>query len=253
MDKFLSVALEASKNAEKVIMKYYSDEIRATFKPDQTPVTIADKEAERIIIETIKKIFPDHDFLGEESGTSQLDSEYLWLIDPIDGTNNYIRKLPFFGTEIALMKGKKFILGVSNGPALNETAHAFQGGGAFINGKMVHVSKIDTIREALVCYGNIKYFSKTNSSNNIIMLANDARYTRGYGDFWMYYLLAQGKIDIVAEAKLKIWDIAACKVIVEEAGGKITDMEGNKVTTETTSIIATNGKIHDVALSYFNR
>lgn len=252
MEKFLQAALEASKKAELVIMKYFSDEVRSALKPDQTPVTIADQEAERIIIRTIKKHFPKHGFLGEETGEEN-PSEYTWIIDPIDGTKNYIRKLPFFGTQIALMRNGELILGVSNAPALKEIAYAIKGEGAFLNLKPIRVSNVSSLKDAFVCYGNIRYFDRQNCLDRLAKLAKDTFHAREYGDFWMYHLLAQGKIDVAIEAEDKIWDIAACKVIVEEAGGKVTQIDGKPLRKESTSIIATNGKIHDDVVKYFSK
>ena len=116
---FLFVALEAASKAEAVIMDYYSDSMASEIKSDGTPVTVADTEAEQIIIDTISDAFPDHGFLGEESGDTHSSSPYVWIIDPIDGTKNYIRHIPLFGTQIALMKSDELVLGVSNLPAMH--------------------------------------------------------------------------------------------------------------------------------------
>jgi histidinol-phosphatase len=255
MDKFLTVALEASKKAEKVVMKYYSPKTRATLKPDQTPVTIADKMAEKIIIETIKRKFPGHSFLGEEGGENNCneDSEYQWIIDPIDGTKNYIRQIPFFGIQIALMKNGEIITGVSNVPVMKEIMYASKGKGAYLNGKRVHVSKISNFKDTFVCYGNLKYFEKHKCLEPLLRLARECRYTREYGDCWMYHLVAQGKIEMALEAENKIWDVAASKIIIEEAGGKFTEFSGKKLTKNSISGIGTNGILHSKVLKYFNK
>ena len=126
--QFLKVALEAAKNAEEIITAYYTgDTMKVELKADETPVTLADRGAEKVIRETIKQAFPDHGFLGEEYGIEEGDSPYIWIIDPIDATKNYIRKIPIFGTQIALMKGDDLILGVSNAPLLNELLYAEAG------------------------------------------------------------------------------------------------------------------------------
>lgn len=253
MDKsvFLQVALEAVKEAEKVILHYYSDEIRATLKEDQSPVTKADIEAEKIIVDIIKSKFPDHAFLGEESGASEKTSEYLWIIDPIDGTKNYMKKIPLFATQLALMKGDDLILGVSNAPELKELMYAEKDSGAYFNGNKVTVSSVSELDQAYVSFGSLRSFVSEGKLESLVNLSNKVQGMRGIGDFWSYHLLAQGKIEIMVEAKTKIWDIAALKVIVEEAGGVVTDILGNPIGKETTSIIATNKNLHREVIAYF--
>lgn len=249
--RFLKVALEAVKKAEKIILKYYPDDIRATLKPDQTPVTLVDVQAEQIIKETIKKQFPDHGFRGEELGKDNDQSDYLWIIDPIDGTKNYTRKIFTFGTELALTQNGEFIVGVSNAPILKELVYAEKNCGAYCNKQEIHVSKVDCLSEAHFSFGGIRYFAKNNLVPELLDLASKVRSTRSFGDFWAFHLLAQGKIDIVVEAEVKICDVAALKVIVEKAGGKITDIYGLPVNLETTTIVATNGKLHSEVLKFF--
>lgn len=249
---YLEVAIDAAKKAEKIILRYYSDHIRVTLKPDQTPVTIADKESEEIIIQTIKKAFPAHGFLGEESHGTNDQNEFVWIIDPIDGTKNYIKQIPIFGTQIALMHKGQLIVGISNAPALKELAYAEKGGGAYINAQKIQVSTVSSLEEATLSTGNLNYFTKIQKENNMINLINAVERDRAYGDFWQYHLLAAGKIDIVVEADIKIWDVAAMKVIIEEAGGKVTDMFGNPINPDSTTIIASNGLLHQKTLKYFN-
>jgi len=250
--KFMYVALQAAKEAEKVIMKYYSDEIRSKLKEDQSPVTLADIEAEKIITKIIKENFPDHGFIGEELGNEKTDSDFRWVIDPIDGTKNYIRKIPLFATQIALIKNDEVILGVSNAPALKELMYAEKGNGTFLNGKRVVVSTIANLSDSYFCFGGLNYFEKHNYIDALLSLVKSSRRHRGIGDFWCYHLLAQGKIEVMIEPETKIWDIAAIKVIVEEAGGKVTDISGGEVTVDSTSIIATNKLIHDAVQKFFS-
>jgi len=249
--KFLDVAINAAKKAEKILLKYYYKKIQVDIKKDFSPVSIADKEAERIIIETIKKQFPSHSFLAEESAKSIKKKDYLWIIDPIDGTKNYLRKLPLFATQIALMRKGELILGISNAPILKELIYAEKGRGAYCNNSKIHVSPLKELNKSYMIFGGIEYFDKHKLLKNLIYLINKTQGHRGIGDFWSYHLLAQGKIDIMIEAQTKIWDIAAVKVIVEEAGGKVTDINGNKVGITTNSLLATNGKLHQLVLNYF--
>ena len=251
--QFLTVALEAAKNAEEIITSYYAaDTIKVQLKDDETPVTRADTEAEKAIRETITQAFPEHGFLGEEYGTQEGTSPYLWIIDPIDATKNYIRKIPIFGTQIALMKGEELILGVSNAPLLNELLYAEVGKGAFLNGEPIEVSDVSQPADAMICHGGINWFVEKGTFPGIYNLINDAARTRGFGDFYMYHLVASGRVDAVIEAAISIWDIAAITVIVREAGGKVTDIQGHAITKDTASLIATNRLLHNTILDYFN-
>jgi histidinol-phosphatase len=250
--QFLEVALEAAKNAEEIIAAYYTDDaMKIELKEDETPVTLADREAEKAIRETIKQAFPDHGFLGEEYGIEEGESPYLWIIDPIDATKNYIRKIPIFGTQIALMKGEELILGISNAPRLNELLYAEAGSGAFMNGEPVQVSDVAHPKDAMVCHGGLNRFVEEGIFPGIYNLITDAGCARGFGNFFMYHLVASGRVAAAIEAKTNVWDIAALTVIVREAGGKITDIQGRTVTKDTTSLIATNGVMHDTVLDYF--
>ena len=250
--QFLTVALEAAKNAEEIITAYYtSDAMKVELKADKTPVTLADTGAEKVIRETIKQAFPDHGFIGEEYGIEEGESPYLWIIDPIDATKNYIRKIPIFGTQIALMKGEELILGVSNAPLLNELLYAEAGSGAFLNGEPITVSSVTHPKDAMVCHGGLKWFVEKGTFPGIYNLITDAARTRGFGDFYMYHLVASGRVDAVVEAAISIWDIAAISVIVREAGGKVTDIRGQDITKDTESMVATNGILHDTVLDYF--
>jgi histidinol-phosphatase len=251
--KFLSVAIEAAKNAEEIIMKYYSDDLTWQKKSDLSPVTVADTQAEEIIIKTIKKYFPGHAFLGEESGNNNIKSKYQWIIDPIDGTKNYIRRIPLFATQIALLEDGEIILGVSNAPAINEMIWAEKDKGAFFQEKKISVSSVNNLVDSYLCSGGINHFVSSGLIDYLLKLCVDTNRYRGFGDFWSYHLLAQGKIEIVVEAKIKIWDIAALKIIIEEAGGKVTDINGDNITKDTTSIIATNKILHDTVVKIFQQ
>ncbi|MXV79011.1 inositol-phosphate phosphatase, partial [Candidatus Poribacteria bacterium] len=251
--QFLTVALDAAKNAEEILLSYYNaDTLNVEFKPDKTPVTRADTEAEKVIRETIKQTFPDHGFLGEEYGIEKGDSPYVWIIDPIDATKNYIRKIPIFGTQIALMKDNELILGVSNAPLLNELLYAEVDKGAFLNSKPIKVSEVSQPSDAMVCHGGLNWFIEKGTFAGVYDLIKVAARTRGFGDFYSYHLVASSRADVVIEAAISIWDIAAITVIVREAGGCVTDIQGKEITTETDSLIATNGILHRTVLDYFN-
>jgi histidinol-phosphatase len=251
--KHLEVALDAVQAAEKIIRHYAGRELDPMVKTDQSPVTVADQEAEQAIRQVIGKAFPDHTFYGEEGGQADLTDHrgYTWIIDPIDGTKNFIRHIPTFGTILGLMHDGEFVLGVTNVPMLGELMYAEKGGGAFLNGERVRVKPTAELRDAYVSFGGIDRFTENNQSQELLRLAGEVHWTRGFGDIYGYHLLAQGKIDVMLESTIKLWDIAAQKVIVEEAGGRFTQLDGGEVTAATTSALATNGVLHDKVLSYF--
>ena len=241
MTPFLKTAIEAAEAAQEVIKKYYAGDFDIEIKPDETPVTIADIETEKTIKKIILDAFPDHGFFGEETGKVNEDAEYNWLIDPIDGTKSFVRRYPFFSTQIALMKNGELILGVSNAPEFNEMAYAEKGYGAYLNGERISVSDINTLKQSTVSTGNlVNIAAKPTQWQNLGKLIQKINRIRGYGDFYHYHLLASGKIDIIVESDVNILDIAALAVIVREAGGIFTDLEGNELSLDTSTVLAAN-------------
>ncbi len=243
---FLSVALEAARAGEEVIRHYYDANVKVTMKEDYTPVTVADVETEQKIREVILGAFPDHGFYGEETGHSNPDAEYTWLIDPIDGTKAFVRQYPFFSTQIALMHRDELIVGVSNGVLFGELAWASKGEGAFLNDRPIRVSDNRALRDAALSTGNIASLAADATGwAGLGRLARQVNRTRGYGDFYHYHLLASGKIEIIVESDVNILDIAALSVIVTEAGGVFTDLEGQPPRLDTRSVLAcSNGDYH---------
>lgn len=249
--KYLQVALDAVKAAEQIITSYYRTEMNVTVKTDKTPVTIADQKAEEVIKNIISRSFPHHSFLGEESGTHNKDAEYLWVIDPIDGTKNYTRRIPLFATQLALMHKDEIILGVSNAPEIHELMFAEKNSGAFLNDQPIKVSNTQNISSSYLSFGGIGSFNHNQRLHQLLKLEHDTQGHRGFGDFWSYHLLASGKIDIMVEATTKLWDIAAVSCIVQEAGGSVSQIDGSPLTRNMTSIIATNKVLHTEVLNYF--
>ncbi|MEW6765538.1 MAG: inositol monophosphatase family protein [Pseudomonadota bacterium] len=237
---YLKTAIEAARAGEAVIRHYYEKNIQVRIKEDLTPVTVADVETEQAIKSVIQKAFPEHGFYGEETGKTNPDAEYTWLVDPIDGTKAFVRQYPMFSTQIALMKGEELILGVSNAPVFNggEMAWAEQGGGAFLNGQPIRVSGIDALDQAALSAGNIKSLAQSAQWSGFGKICQTVNRTRGYGDFLHYHLLASGRIDLIIESDVNILDIAALSVIVREAGGVFSELEGGKLTLETRDVLA---------------
>ena len=246
--EFLEVALEAARAAAEISRGYYKGNFTVTIKTDQTPVTQADVECEQAIREIILERFPGHGFFGEETGTSQRDAEYLWLVDPIDGTKSFVRQYPFFSTQIALLQAGEIILGVSSGTMLDELAWAERGCGAWLNDEPLQVSDIANPDRAAVSTGNLRTLARSADWHQLGTIIGQADRTRGYGDFYHYHLLAAGKIEAVIESDVNILDIAALSVIVREAGGIFTDLEGNPPGLATRSVLASNAALHSYYL-----
>jgi histidinol-phosphatase len=246
---YLKVALAAADSAAAISRSYYAGNFAVTTKADKTPVTQADVECEHAIREVILSAFPEHGFYGEETGQTQGDAEFLWLVDPIDGTKGFVREYPFFSTQIALMRDGEIILGVSSGTMMDELAWAEKGQGAWLNGKQLQVSDIYDPERAAISTGNLKSLASSDGWAVLGDIVKHADRIRGYGDFYHYHLLAAGKIEAVIESDVNILDIAALSMIVSEAGGVFTDLNGNKPTLETRSVLAANASLHEKFLS----
>ncbi len=246
--EFLSAALEAAAAAREVIMGLYRRNLTVKVKADKSPVTEADVQAERVIRGLLEQRFPGHGFYGEETGASAMDAEYLWLVDPIDGTKSFVRENPVFSTQIALMRHGQLLLGVSCAPAWGELAWAERGQGAWLDGTRLAVSDIDDIGAAVLSSGNLKTLAQSAAWERYGKLVARLGRIRGYGDFLHYHLLAAGKIDAVLESDVNILDIAALVVIIEEAGGRFTDLAGAPVGLDTTTVLASNGRLHQELL-----
>ena len=251
MKPFLEVGLEAVAAAEEILLKHFDTNVAFEKKSDNSPVTIADREAEAAIKQIIQKYFPDHGFYGEEEGEQNETAEYTWVIDPIDGTKSYMRGLPFFATELALVRGDEIILGISNAPILKKLLHAEKGKGTRLNGKQVNVSTIANIEDAFLCHGSLRSFIPLGQFDHLANLFGNCFAEKGFGDTWGFHYVAEGKIDGIVLAKIFYWDVAAQKIIIEEAGGKVTDMFGQPLTKDSRTVVASNGLLHDQILSFF--
>lgn len=241
---YLQVALQAAERAAEISRDYFAGNFTVTTKADLTPVTQADVECEEAISAIILGRFPEHGFYGEETGQTQADADYLWLVDPIDGTKAFVRQYPFFSTQIALMHKGEIILGVSSGTMMGELAWAEKGHGAWLNGQRLTVSDIDDPDRAAVSTGNLRSLAASDGWGALGEILKRADRTRGYGDFYHYHLLAAGKIEAVIESDVNILDIAALSIIVTEAGGVFTDLNGNAPGLDVRSVLAANSQLH---------
>jgi histidinol-phosphatase len=245
----LQAALEAARAAAEVIRGYYQHNLEVRTKADQTPVTEADVRAEQTIRTLLAERFPDYGFYGEETGQHDLGAENVWLVDPIDGTKSFVRQCPFFSTQIALLRGGQLVLGVSSAPAYGEIAWAERGGGAYLNDRPIRVSQTAELAASIVSTGNLKTLARSAQWARLGALIGQVNRIRGYGDFVHYHLLARGALEVVIESDVNILDIAALVVIVREAGGTFTDLAGGEITLQTTSVLASNGRLHAPVLA----
>jgi histidinol-phosphatase len=240
----LQAALDAAEQAAGIARSLYRHNIDVRIKADKSPVTEADVRCEIAIREILESRFPSHGFHGEETGSRDQGADSLWLVDPIDGTKAFVREYPMFSTQIALMRGGEIVLGVSSAPVYGELCFAERGCGAYLNGEALAVSSVAGIESATLSSGNMKTLAGGAKWAKYGALVARLNRIRGYGDFLHYHLLAGGKIDAVIETDVNILDIAACAAIVNEAGGRFTDLNGAPITLETNSVLATNGLMH---------
>jgi histidinol-phosphatase len=240
----LEVARAAAAQAAGLIRAGYAGAAPARAKPDGSPVTDIDIAAEEAIRAVVQDRFPGDGFYGEESTALRMDAEHVWLVDPVDGTKSFVRRYPMFSTQIAVMQRGCLQLGVSCAPVFGETAWAERGAGAFLDGASLAVSRVARIEEATLSTGNLRSLAASTRWTAFGRLVARLDRIRGFGDFLHYHLLAAGKIDAVLESDIHILDIAALTVIVEEAGGRVTDLDGKPIGLGTRSILATNGALH---------
>ena len=248
--EFKKVAIEAVKKAEERIMYYYRNLPPIEKKVDMTPVTRADKEAEGIVVDTIRKAFPDHGFFGEELGMDNENAEFVWIIDPIDGTKNFIHGIPFFGTVLGLKHAGKIVLGISNMPALDELLTASEEESTLLNGNEVRVSRISSLQDAFIVVSGFHRLEDDDYRRALLTVRNKTINMRGYGDVHGYHLVATGRADVMFEVGPKPWDVSAFQIIIKQAGGRYSDFSGNPHALGPTSL-ATNGLLHGEMLRIF--
>ncbi len=220
-------------------------------KDDKSPVTLADEETETILRAMIEKAYPEHGIIGEEHGRIREQSDYVWVLDPIDGTASFIIGRPIFGTLISLLYKGEPIVGVIDQPITRERWVAAKGEGITFNKKTVTVRKCSALSNAILCTTSPQYFTTEQKArfDNISALAKQTIYG---GDCYNYALLASGQLDLVIEAGLKLHDFAALKVIIEEAGGTITDWEGNPLNASSNGnvIASASNALHQHVLRH---
>lgn len=252
LEQALAVAQEAAGAAAGVIRAHFGRQLAVRHKADASPVTVADEEAEQCIRGVLRRAFPDHAIQGEEFGRDG-EGGLLWLVDPIDGTKSFVRGYGMFSTQIALMHEGELVLGVSSAPAVGELCWARKGGGAWRRegsaaAERIQVADTAVLARAALSTGNLKSLAAGPGWTALAALVREADRSRGYGDYYHYHLLARGALDLVIESDVNILDIAALAVIVREAGGVFTDLDGASLDLRTRSVLAGTPALHAQAL-----
>ena len=254
----LDFAVRAAIEAGAVTMRYFrSPSLAVEAKPDRSPVTNADKEAEELLRGHIAREFPEDGIVGEEFGVQDGSSEYTWYLDPIDGTQSFFRGIPMFGTMVGLEGGGEAVAGVIVFPAMKEMVFAGKGLGAWWcddlsprDRKKASVSKVSRLSEACLAANSAIGFGRIGKEAAYRKLSAAAGVSRGYPDCYGHYLVATGRIEIMIDPVVNAWDNAPLKPIMEEAGGRFTDLEGN-ATIHGGSGISSNGPMHDEVVAMF--
>jgi histidinol-phosphatase len=242
LEDFLAFAEDIIIEAGKVSLEYFLKDIEIDRKDDDTPVTIADRKVEEYIRERIEAEFPSHSILGEEKGVSSCQGQYRWIIDPIDGTQSFIRGVPLYTVLLALVHEEEPKIGVIHVPPLNETVSAAKGIGTFYNGTPCHVSSTKKLADAWVQVTDYADLSRRRPQLAEQLLTK-SRSCRAWGDAYGYLLVATGRVDVMIDPIMNVWDIAPLKPIINEAGGVFSDLDGIENAMGTSSL-ACNPMLH---------
>ena len=256
-DDDLRLAHVLADGADAVTMsRFKALDLRVDTKPDLTPVTDADRAVEEAIRGTLRRSRPRDAITGEEFGETG-HGPRRWVLDPIDGTKNFVRGVPVWATLIALMDGDVVVAGVVSAPGLGRRWWAAHGTGAYTGKSLASatrlaVSEIGDLRDASLSYSSLAGWLDSGRGRGFLDLYRGVWRQRGFGDFWSYMLVAEGAVDIAAEPEVALYDLAALVVVVEEAGGRFTDLEGRPGPAGG-SAVATNGRLHDQVLALLGR
>jgi histidinol-phosphatase len=251
---WVDAALQWCDETDAIALRHFRQDVDVERKPDRTFVTVADTSIERRLRERIADAFPGHLVVGEEFGTDAGDAAMRWYIDPIDGTHNYIRGIPIFATLLAVERDGELQAAVISAPALRERWWAWRGGGAWASGgarietTRIRVSRVGDLADAQVLYTSPIDIERSGKAPGFRSLLEGAWRDRGFGDFWSYTLVAEGAAEAMVEIDLRTWDAAAPTLLVEEAGGRVTDFDGRR-DIHSRTILATNGHLHDAVRS----
>lgn len=252
LDAELELALRLVREAEEPILSRFQKKIEVVKKRDSSPVTEADREAEALVRRRLAELRPDHGVIGEEHGLHLPEARYQWVIDPIDGTKAFIHGVPLFGTLLALLDNGKPVVGVIHHPVLQETVWAARGRGAFHNGSPCRVSQVSDLGDALLCDGSALTVSRSPWGKTWMELRGEAGVSRGWGDCYGHFLVACGRAEAMLDPIVSIWDVAPMGIILPEAGGRFTALDGSE-RIDAGNGISSNGYLHDEILGRLGR
>ncbi len=248
MNADLSFALVLADLADGITSRHFrSPDLAVETKSDLTPVSVADRETEEALRAVIASERPGEAIVGEELG-GEGDAPARWILDPIDGTKNYVRGIPAWATLIALQHDGETTVGVASAPALGARWWAGRGEGAFASGRAIHVSSVGRLEEASFAHASVKSLEEQGHGGAFRALAQRAWMERGFGDFWQHMLVAEGAVEFAVDPAVSLWDLAAVQLIVEEAGGRFTDF-GGLARPDGGSGLSSNGLLHDEVLA----
>ncbi|MDX1690706.1 MAG: histidinol-phosphatase [Acidimicrobiia bacterium] len=243
----LRLALELADAADAVSLpRFRADDLRVETKPDMTPVSEADRDAERAIRDVLERERPAHGVKGEEFGETDGDGR-RWILDPIDGTMNYVRGIPVWGSLIALEDDDEIVVGVVSAPAIGHRWWAAKGLGAWRNADPISCSAVSDLGDAMLSYNAWTTAEGCGIGPQMLELERRCWRTRGFGDFWSHMMVAEGAVDVAVEPIAAVWDLAPIKIIVEEAGGRFTGLDG-VAAVDCGNALSTNGRLHDEVL-----
>lgn len=245
-----AAAVEFAKAGGDSTLDFFQKSFELEFKSDDSPVTSADRHAERTIRDLINKHFPGHGIIGEEFGTENVDSDVVWVLDPIDGTQSFIHGVPFYTTLIGILVKNSPEVGVIYAPALDEMASAAIGYGAALNGETMRVRKCEQLSKATFLTTEVSTFMEHGFGDAFENLLQKTRIHRTWGDAYGHLMVASGRADLMIDPILNIWDAAALLPIVKEAGGSFTDLSGNE-TIETGNALSTSKELKSSILNHF--
>jgi histidinol-phosphatase len=254
LESWLALGHAACDEADEIARATFRRDVQVSTKPDKTLVTQADTAIERAIRARIAAAHPDHGLVGEEYGVEAGEATSRWYIDPIDGTHNFVRGVPLFGTLLAVERDGELQAAVLSAPALRERWWARRGGGAWARSagddapRRITVSTVAEIGDAQVFYGSGEEIASSGRAPGFRALLGSVWRERGFGDFWGYALLAEGAAEAMVEVGLSSWDAAAPTVLVEEAGGRVSDFTGVRA-IDAGTFVASNGVLHEEVLT----
>lgn len=261
LSQLMDIGMQACSLAQTEILKHYDQSVQVDWKPDHTPVTIADRNAEEKMREFLSQETPGFGVIGEEHGVSEQTAEYQWIIDPIDGTKSFIRGVPLFGTILGLWQRGTNLLGILNFPALQTHVRAGLHLGCWSQDRPCRVSSVASLKESTLVSGTVNTMEDQGYGEAFTQLRRASGLFRGWGDCYGYYLVATGRAEMMVDPIVSIWDIAALPVLLQEAGGHFSQLNGSTelmndqgrplALLEGYTGIATNGIVHQQALSFF--